>query len=609
LEIAERRSPSDTCNAAVAKLDEKLFEIRSAVDRFLKTTPGTAKAASIELLKLSHTVQPLLISSERGFLRDLEVLIGPAFRKLCEAYERGDDAEVLRRSPEFLDNIKRHSPGPADARPYSLVWREIVSPVLMHLSELMEGAASRGAVALAPVLKLRNPVTKADLRVVGREIFLSFSLQNTGRGHATDISLQGLDEVVQLTFLVEPVGPFDIPPGGEQLVRLQLILGEPVSTLKVPIRWICQTPVGKEAKFEDEIVVTQQVTEPNWEALVSDPPYSLNPIRRPERLYGRDTALQTLILAAMSGASKFVWGQKRIGKTSLLQVVATKLADRADTTCIVLRMGELTSLHEGELGHLIARRLVGRAGIDLQVPSEAEFGASIGRLVPFVELLAAKYPRRKFVVIIDEFDDLDPSFYTGERGKQFVKALRSLSEVGLTFFFVGSERMEAIYLRHQADLNKWTNVHLNRIDSRTECRSLIVNPVTDVIEFSREATDFIIDFCGGNPFYINNFCYQVFERGLQEHRTFVDDNDAVAVQNQLLRTLGPTNFSHFWEDNPLLDSKERSDAIAKNCVALTCIAVLGGSYEDLEELYEVEDSLPLSAAQRANRDDLREAAG
>ncbi|UPT88422.1 ATP-binding protein [Bradyrhizobium barranii subsp. apii] len=605
--IEEKRSPNDTCISAIAKLDGKLFETSAAVDRFLKTTPGTAKAASIELLKLSHNIQPLLISFERGLLRDLEVLIGPAFRKFCEAYERADHAEVLRRAPELLDNIKRHSVAPGDVRTSSSVWKEIISPVTSHLLALLEDATSRGAVVLAPLLQLRNSATKANLRQINRDIVLSFSLQNRGMGHATDISLRSLDDVAQFTALAEPVGPFDIPPGGEQLIRLQVLVGEPTDILKIPVRWICQTPMGTEASFEDEIVVTQQVTEPNWEALVSDPPYSLNPIRRADRLYGRDTALQTLNLAAMSGASKFVWGQKRVGKTSLLQVVAAKLTERSDTTCLVLRMGELTSLHEGEMGYLIACRLINQSGLDFKVPNEAEFGASIGRLVPFIEQLGARYPRQKFIVIIDEFDDLDSSFYTGERGKQFVKALRSLSEVGLTFFFVGSERMEAIYQHHQADLNKWTNVHLDRIDIRSECRSLIVNPVIDVIEFSREAVDLIIDFCGGNPFYINNFCYQVFERCLQEHRTFVDDNDTIAAQTQLLRALGPTNFSHFWEDNPLLDPKDRTDAVAQNCVALTCIAVLGGSYEDLEELYDVQDSLQLSSAQRSTRDDLREA--
>ena len=406
--------------------------------------------------------------------------------------------------------------------------------------------------------------------------------------------------------LVEPPGVFDVAPGGEQLVRLKLLLPLQTARATADFVWLCQSSAGKEASFPDRIVVDQQVSEPNWDELISDPPYGLNPVKRPERLYGREQALRSLMLAAMSGASKFVWGQKRIGKTSLLQVLSAKLSERADTTWMLLRMGEVTSLHEGELARVVAQRLA--RDIDgVPVPPELEFGAGMGRLVPFVEALTGKAPQRKFVVIIDEFDDLDPSFYTGERGRQFVKALRSLSEVGLTFFFVGSERMETIFQRHQADLNKWTNVKLDRIDSRSECRALIVNPVANALEFSQGAVDFVIDYCGGNPFYMNNFCYQIFERCLQERRTFVDDNDTDAVRHQLLRALGPTNFSHFWEDNPLLEREERRRAIAENCIALTCISVLGGRFEELDDLLEAQEVLRLPAGLQASDVEIRHA--
>jgi hypothetical protein len=606
--IEERRSPVDTCNSAVAKLGAAISQLEFAVDRFLRTNAATAKITSIEVLKLSHILYPYLVPAEQGFLRDLEVLIGPAFRKFCEAYERNDDVQVLRRAPDVLDNIKSHEPNSNDSRLYSNLWGAVVAPILKHISVLVEDAISRGEAALAPTLGLRNRATKADLRLVDQEFFLSFALRNSGRGHAHDVSMRNAVEnpATQLS-LVEPAGAFDVAPDREQLIRVRVVLTAPVSQISAPVKWICRTPAGKEAAFADEIVVTQQVTEPNWESLIADPPYSLNPIRRPDRLYGRETALRTLMLAAMSGASKFVWGPKRIGKTSLLQVLAAKLAERQDATCILLRMGELTRLHEGQIARLIAQRLVERSKLTFNVPSEAEFGAGIGRLVPFVEELSSENPSRKFIVIIDEFDDIDQTFYMGERGKQFVKALRSISEVGLAFFFVGSERMEAIHRRHQAELNKWTNVQLDRIDSRTECKALITDPVVNAIEFSQEAVDFIIDYCGGNPFYMNNFCYQTFERCLQEHRTFVDDNDADAVRHQLLRALGETNFSHFWQDNPLLEQEERSKAAAENCLTLMCIAVLGGRYEMPEDLLEAQESLPLSVVDRATDTELRHA--
>lgn len=606
--IEDKRSPVDICRAAVAHLDAAVSELEGAVGRFLRTTPATAKGVSIEVTKLAHRLYPMLVPAERQYLRDLEVLIGPAFRKLCEAYERNDDVEVIRRSPEFMDNVKSHRPAAGDPRTRSSIWLGLVQPILDHIASVVEDATTRGEVALAPSLRLRNPSTKADLRIVDREIFLSFSLMNFGRGHAHDVSLQRADPTsVTSLSLVEPPGPFDVPPGGEQLVRVRVFIGATSDRLEIPLRWLCQTTVGRQAAYADCLVVSQQVTEPNWDALLASPPYSLNPIRRPESLYGRESSLRKLRLAAMAGASTFVWGQKRIGKTSLLQVLAAELGQRSDTTCLLLRMGEVASLHEGELARLVAQRLVEQSGSGIAVPSESEFGAGISRLIPLMELLVAAAPGHKFVVIIDEFDDLDSTFYMGERGKQFVKALRSVSEVGLTFFFVGSERMEAIYGRHQADLNKWTNVQLDRIDSRTDCRALIETPVSGVIEFSTEAIDFIIDYTTGNPFYIHNFCYQVFDRCLQEHRTFVDDNDTDAVRLQLLRALGATNFAHFWEDNPVLDPSEKRKASAENCIALSCISVLGGRYESIEDIQEVQDSLPLSPQDRASGADLRRA--
>jgi hypothetical protein len=604
----EKGAPLEICRSALTKLDDMISEGVAAVGRFLRTTPATAKIASIEMLKVSHRLQPLLVPSERQFLRDLEILIGPAFRKLCEAYERNDDLEVIRRAPEYLENIKIHRPGATDPRLKSLIWLSLVQPVLDHLTSVVEDATTRGEVALAPALALRNPSTKADLRTVESEIYLSFSLVNHGKGHAHDVSLKGAmpgGDVILV--LVEPSGPFDVSPNGEQLVRVRLLLTAPSESLDIPIEWTCQTTGGKQAVAADRLLVSQQVTEPDWDALLAAPPYSLNPIKRPERLYGRDSLLRKLRLAAMAGASTFVWGQKRIGKTSLLQVLAAELTERSDTTCTLLRMGELVSLHEGQIARLIAQRLVQKSGSRIAVPEESDFGAGLSRLIPFIEELAAADQGRKFIVIIDEFDDLDPAFYTGERGKQFIKALRSVSEVGLTFFFVGSERMEAIYSRHQADLNKWTNVRLDRIDSRKDCKALIVEPVSAVIEFAPEAIDFIIDYTAGNPFYIHNFCYQVFERCLQEHRTFVDENDTYAVRQQLLRALGPTNFSHLWEDNPVLNLQEKRREGAENCIALSCIASLGGSYEALEELQEAQESLQMAPEDRASGGDLRRA--
>ena len=319
--------------------------------------------------------------------------------------------------------------------------------------------------------------------------------------------------------------------------------------------------------------------------------------------------LADLELQVSNETSTFLWGQKRVGKTSVLQVLAANVKDRGDIVCVVLRMGELAWLHEGQLGHRVATRLVAALAMVRETPDEDEFRAGLGRLVPFVEELEQE-SGRKMLVIIDEFDDLDPAFYLGERGKQFVKALRSLSEVGLTFMFVGSERMNSIYQSHSADLNKWINRSLDRIEVEADCEALITEPVAGKIEYEREAVQRIVDYCRGNPFYMHlvaGVAGKVFQRCAQERRTFVGTSDFEYVRRSVVRELGPTNFAHFWQDVPVLDPGEKEWSVAGNCLFLACIATLGsGGYESLEDLVAVQQQLGLEPRERLPLQELRD---
>jgi hypothetical protein len=598
--VDSRKRPLEMGQLAAARLDAALANISASVESFLRTTPSTAKAISLDILRHCHQLQPLIIATERGFLRELETVVGAAFRKFCESVERGDSASVVRRAPDLRETLQRYTTSSSDQRQYSALWGTVVVPVIQHVTTLIEEATTKGEASLLPVLALVSATTKAHLQSVNQDINLSFRLANKGRGEALNVSMEMLPhDAPAILLLTEPRSQFAIGPESDQLVSLVLMVSTAVPELRIPIRWTCQTAAGSARSFDDHVVIHQQSMEPNWDALLADPPYSLNPIKRRDRLFGRDTTLHQLRLAALAGASTFLWGQKRIGKTSLLQVLASDLMGRPDVTCVILRMGEITSLHEGQLAQRIAERLVTSSKASIDVPTEDDLGAGMSRLVPFVERLVAQRPEYKFVIIIDEFDDLDVAFYTGERGRQFIKALRSLSEIGLTFFFVGSERMDMIYRRHQTDLNKWRNLALDRIDNRHDCTALITSPVSGAIEYAPQAVDFIIDYCGRNPFYIHNFCYQVFERCVQEHRTYVSENDLQISRQKLLQSLGPTNFAHFWEDNPELDPTEKLRQTAENCIALTCIAVLGGRFDSPAELFCVQDSLAISNEDRA----------
>jgi hypothetical protein len=589
-EIADPPPPAALATAAVSRLEQSLSSLRSSIAAFQATNPVTAKAASIDLLKSGRALARVVLPSERPYLRELEVLLGAAFRKFCEACERHDDATVLRRAVEIREHLSRSVPSAADPRVHSEFWRSCLQPVYRHVDVLLDEGARRSEIAASPALSLANAQLKLNLSGGSRQTAFSCRLLNSGDGKALQVTAAARDESLKIEVL-DPAQPFDVAAQSEQLVTFGLTLTQPVEHLEVPLQWRCNTATGRQREYEDRLILEQQRREPDWEKLLANPPYTLNPIRDRQHLFGRERVLQELQLHVASGTSTFLWGQKRVGKTSLLQVLAAELETRSGFACLILRMGELVGMHEGQIAHTIARGINERVGSPLSLPTEAEFGAGMGQLVPFVERLLRAKPGR-YVVIIDEFDDLDPAIYMGERGRQFVKALRSLSEVGVTFFFVGSERMDSIYQRHQADLNKWLNMSLNRIESIEDCKALVTRPVHGSIEYEAEAVRRITDYCAGNPFYVQIVCFEVFKRCLQERRTFVGESDVIAVADTLIRALGQTNFVHFWEDNPELDPEARARQAAENCLVLTCLAALHGAYETVDELYEIQTKVP-----------------
>ena len=593
-------------NATTAKTREMRSALGTAVERFCQSTPVAAKLPSTEIIKQAHAYERYALAGERETLREVEVLLGAVFRKFCESCEKYEAESIPRRAEDLRHQLQRVLDSLGADLDHRLR-RVVLEPVARHMSHLIEEGTRASDEMLTPAVAIAGGPFKLDLAGTADGVVFPTRVVNDGDGTAHAVGLRPAASAGSVTLVVsEPAEPFELAPGAERVIRLELGSAASDGIFELDMVLTCETVNGRQIEFEQTLEFEQQATQPDWDGLLRDPPYGINPIRDKKDLYGRDAVLANLELDVSNETSTFLWGQKRVGKTSVLQVLAANLHQRSDVACIVLRMGELASLHEGQLGHRVATRLVEVQGSERDVPTEDEFGAGLGRLVPFVEALAWEYGR-KMLVIIDEFDDLNPAFYLGERGKQFVKALRSLSEVGLTFMFVGSERMNSIYQSHASDLNKWINRSLDRIEAVTDCEALITEPVAGKIEYDRDAVKRMVDYCKGNPFYMHLVAGKVFQRCAQERRTFVGTSDFEYVRRSIVRELGPTNFAHFWADVPVLGPGEKERSVAENCLFLACVATLGlGGYESLDDVVSAQAQLGLEPRDRLPLQSLRD---
>ena len=604
--LPARTTPRAVMRRAITTTNERQRALVNAVKGFCTSPVVAARLPSIDVVKQAHANAYYALAGEQRILRDVEVLLGTLFRKFCESCEKYEAEQIPMRARDLRTQVQRAVDSLNDGLGYRL-GRLVLEPVANHVSNLIEEGTRASEEMMMPSVRITGDVFKLNLADAAGEVVFPARVVNEGEGTAHAIRIEQAEGTNGIELSAsEPPSTFDLAPGAERLVRLRLGGSPSAQRVQVSTTVGCQTANGSPVKFKQTLVFQQQRMQPDWDALLRRPPYAINPIRERKDLFGRDSILLDLELHVSNETSTFLWGQKRVGKTSVLQVLAANLREREDVACVLLRMGELASLHEGQLGHTVANRLAGALESAHKVPSEDEFRAGLGRLVPYVEELASESDR-KMLVIIDEFDDLSPAFYLGERGKQFVKALRSLSEVGLTFMFVGSERMDSIYRSHSADLNKWVNCSLDRIEVETDCRALITRPVAGKIEYEPNAVTRIVEYCRGNPFYMHLVAGKLFRLSYKESRTFVGTTDVEQVRRGFVRELGPTNFAHFWQDVPVLDPNDKRRSVARNCLFLTCVSALGsGGYESLDDLVDVQAQMNLELTDRLPAQELQE---
>ena len=602
-DIPGKERHTEVIDTAIAKTRELRTALELAVKSFCQSTVFAAKLPSTNVIRHAHAYENYALWGERQILQDVEALLGPLFRRFCESCERHDAESIPRQSRDLRRQLQR----PLDSSDgESWLRANVLMPIAVHMSSLIEEGTQTSESMVSPAIEIVGRVFKLDFDAHADELVFPVRVVNAGDGFAYGVRVKpDITTRSVVLSMSDPPKPFDLPPHTERLIRIALSHVQAYEPGDLDVTFQCETMNEKSVSFVQRLTFEQQRWQPNWDHLIRNPPYAINPIRAKENLYGRDSVLEELEHRVSNSTSTFLWGQKRVGKTSVLHVLAASLRDRADVTCVILRMGELTSLHEGQLAHTIARRLVQALNVVHDVPPEGDFRGGLNPLVPIVEELAEKAGKR-LLIIIDEFDDLNSAFYLGERGKQFVKALRTLSEVGLTFMFVGSERMDSIYRKHATDLNKWVDLSLDRIEE-SDCAALITEPVAGMIEYENDAIAAMVDYCRGNPFYMHLIADRIFRRCVQERRTFVGSSDFEHVRRSVIGELGPTNFAHFWEDEPILDPSEKLKTVANNCLLLACIATLGlGRYESLDDIVsaqkqlrvESQEQLPVPALQR-----------
>ncbi len=307
----------------------------------------------------------------------------------------------------------------------------------------------------------------------------------------------------------------------------------------------------KELSFADRVLV-QNLQRPYH--LIANPYTTGTPIREKEMFYGRTedlTFLQTSLRSQSANRVVLLWGQRRMGKTSLIYRLASELAAGPFAPVFIDLQKLAFKANEAQLLESFARyiheqvRSYKQREIDEPVRELFEKDPSWA-FEQYLDSVWQHLPGQRLILLIDEFDDIRQ--YVARNGDEILRYLRSLMQhyPGLNFLLAGASQMPYAEGYQTILFNIAQARELGKF-KRDEAIDLIKTPVSKDLEYDDLALDKMLTITDGWPYFI----HVMGEKLIQHCNALKKSYVTVGEVNQTLEIVlheQETSIRWIWQD-------------------------------------------------------------
>jgi len=445
--------------------------------------------------------------------------------------------------------------------------------VLASLEALRTGSIERFKCTIMHRRKAPNVAEKRyPLHQVDKLLAITIPMVNRGPGVAVDAVVE-LDcgKTNALALEVDEIRMGDIPPG-EFAITFNALVVAPTTTIKMALQINWRQLFGEAVSTVFDVELVAQDPSIDWNYLDHLDPYSLE-VAEGDAFVGRTAKVQAIgnRLLKTQMSSTYITGQKRIGKTSLARAVLEYVNARDvehNFASTYLEYGEYSCADAAAtvkaLGEQLFAFLRGflPPNVDLGKP---DFSGSLAPLNSVARLLETTQPHRRFIVVLDEFDEIHPEMYRyGPLAEAFFANLRTLSaRKNLAFLLVGGEKMPFIIGAQGDQLNKFVREPLDYFSRSGEWADyieLVTRPVRDALNWDEPAVNELFNLTNGHPYYTKLLCGRVFGVAVRERDTEIIASDVKHALRALVPELDTNAFAHFWKDG-IEGDREQSEVL------------------------------------------------
>ncbi|MBB2962553.1 ATP-binding protein [Methylobacterium sp. R2-1] len=463
-------------------------------------------------------------------------------------------------------------------------YRKFLKAANQALEGFKSAARGRFLASITPNLPPDGIVEKRQpLHESGRIIRVSIPLRNTGPARAlgVTISIAITGESIALDAPSQAVG--SVPPGPFAFIFDAMVVeqAEQIDGL-MEISW-SEFGLAEEKTEIFPFRIVAQNPSIDWEEQEFSRPYSFN-VARGDEFIGRKDKVRAFAnrMLRTPMESFYVTGQKRVGKTSLIlasSAFAKSHPRGAKLFELYLLWGNIahdeSRASVEELGKRIAATIVGSLPPGSIVPT-FQFRGSLAPLTGLVEIAEKISPQNKYVIIIDEFDEIHSDLYvSGMLAESLFGNLRALTNYSnLCIVLVGGENMPFIIDRQGQKLNKLASDSLDyysKISEWDDFCNLVRLPSNGVLEWHDDAIEEVFRVGNGNPYFAKLICASIFSRAIAERDSDITFDEVRAAYDREIIASDTPFFQHLWQDGVHKPIAEREPDVLRRTRALVAI--------------------------------------
>jgi hypothetical protein len=443
-------------------------------------------------------------------------------------------------------------------------WRQAILPGLVGPERLLAQRMGEHLLALVAeelsVLRISAQLRtklKTSRVLHGERVALVLVLTNLGRGAATDLQVallpdagyEGLggakwigrlspEQQVELDFTVRPLARDTLQP------RFRIGYNDQRRTGRTQI---VETTV--------QLLHIPVVFHPIPNPYVAGPPLRGNsPI-----FVGREdmiTFIQEALDSEDGGHAFVLIGQRRMGKTSLLQQLPWRLGEQY---IVVYLDGQALAIEPGMASffHDWACQTAGAVGLPRPEGTRFQTSPSTVFTQAFLPQAIAAAQDKRLLFLFDEFEELEQRVTGNQLEPEIFPYLRHLVQHGerLAFIFAGTHKLEEL---NPVYWSSFFNIALHRrlgVLDEVNARRLITMPVASHLLYDDLALEKMARATSGHPYFLQLLCQTIVFTANQEQRNWVAISHVNSALDQVLE-LGEAHFVFLWEHQTTPEEKQ-----------------------------------------------------